>query len=252
VSYDGPCCTICGEASHVVSFEMRKDVDGRLIDLGLCTRCHAVLNLTDLRAQGLGGGNRERQAMASDAFYEVDPQFIEGLPDAIDRHRMVEFLLEQMPDIHRGVMLDFGAGRGLLAASGAKVFERVHAVEMTLNVLMIVHAYMPGRERVILTDDFTTIGEGVDLIASMHVLEHIPDLKDVLGALVAKLNPGGALFFQVPMLRNDYIVSTHYTFFNEPAVRALAAEHGLDVVGVWFDTDLDFLTAILKKPPQPA
>jgi 2-polyprenyl-3-methyl-5-hydroxy-6-metoxy-1,4-benzoquinol methylase len=80
------------------------------------------------------------------------------------------------------------------------------------------------------------------------VLEHLPDVKLVLDPFVSRLKPGGALFFQVPLLRNDYLVNTHYTFFGEPAARAACHRLGLAVAGVWYDEAKDLLTCIARRP----
>jgi len=186
--------------------------------------------------------------MSSDQFYAVDDAFLENLQQSIDQNGMIDFMIQQCPDLKRGVLIDFGAGRGIIAAAASKWFDRVYAAELSLNVLRVVHGRMPNRDKIVLTNDFMSIPEGFDAIASMHVLEHLPNMRDLLDLLTSKLNPGGAIFFQVPMLRKDYMVSVHYTFFNEISARALARELGLTVTGVWFDTNLDFLTCIFRKP----
>lgn len=243
-------CTACREETNLAPFEKRLDLNGRLCELWMCLNCHSVLNATDLRRIRSGDDDEPLQAMSSDQFYAVDEEFLDNIQKSIDEFGMIDFLIKQCPDLRRDVFVDFGAGRGLVAAAASKWFDRVYAAELSLNVLRVVHERMPNREKIILTDDFMSISEGFDVIASMHVLEHLPNMRDLLDLLVSKLNPGGAIFFQVPMLRRDYIVNVHYTFFNEVSARTLARELGLTVTGVWFDTNLDFLTCIFRKPEK--
>jgi 2-polyprenyl-3-methyl-5-hydroxy-6-metoxy-1,4-benzoquinol methylase len=241
-------CPVCREKERLASFEQRLDADGRLTELAMCQNCHAVLNATDLRRVLAGEDDRSHQALSSDQFYAVDEAFLSDLQAQVDQNHMIDFLVEQVPDLKRGTLIEFGAGRGINAASAAKIFDRVYAVELTLNVLEAVHAHLVDKDKIILTSDFESIDEKCDAITSMHVFEHLPNLRDFIDIWVDKLRDGGVIFFQVPMLRRDYIVPVHYTFFNELCVRSLASEIGFDVVGVWFDSQLDFLTCILRKP----
>lgn len=241
-------CTVCRETERLVPFERRLDSDGRECELWMCLNCHVVLNATDLKRHYSGAGDVALQAMSSDQFYAVDDEFLANIQESIDNNQMIDFMVKKIPDISRGTLIDFGAGRGIMAASAAKIFDKVYAAELSLNVLKVVHEAMPNRDKIILTNDFMGIEDRFDAIVSMHVLEHLPNMRDLLDQLVSRLNPRGALFFQVPLMRRDYIVPVHYTFFNEVSARALASELGLNVVGVWFDTNLDFLTALFRKP----
>lgn len=243
-------CTICREEYAITPFEKRTDNDNVLYDLWICQNCHVVLNATHLREVKRGSEFIDVQASSSDAFYAVDEEYLNSVSDRINADTFISFLIEQYPQCPRGVLLDFGAGRGITSGAATKYFEKVYAAELTLNVLQQVHSAMPSqvREKMIVTDDYLSIPDRFDAIISMHTLEHLPNLRDILETLVVKMNPGAALFFQVPLLRKDYLICVHYTFFNEASCIAMANELGLEVVGVWFDTNLDFLTCILRRP----
>ncbi len=241
-------CTACGEMHRLSPFEKRIDLDGMVYDLWLCLNCYMVLNATHLREARAGGSFLGQQAASSDEFYAVSPEFLSGVSEDVDRNGFIDFLIEQYPGVGRGTLMDFGAGRGITAAAAAKHFDKVYAVELTLNVLKQVHSVMPLKDKVFPTSDYLSISEPHDAILSMHVLEHLPNIREILDVLVSRLNPGGALFFQVPMLRKDYLVCVHYSFFNEASCRTLACNLGLEVVGVWFDNNFDFLNCIMRKP----
>ncbi|WP_176597182.1 MULTISPECIES: class I SAM-dependent methyltransferase [Sphingobium] len=241
-------CTACREEYALAPFEQRADRHGTVYDLWICLNCLAILNATHLRAIRQGADFRSWQSDSSDEFYAVDDAYLAAVPDAIDACGFIDFLLSAYPEQSRSVFLDFGAGRGILSGAAAKDFDKVYAAELSLNVLRKVHAVMPGRDRIVTTDDYLGIKDGFDAIASMHVLEHLPNMRDIVDTLVERMNPGGSLFFQVPMLRKDYLVNVHYTFFTEASARALCRDLGLETVGVWFDHALDFLTCIARKP----
>lgn len=241
-------CTACREEFALAPFEQRADENGTIYDLWICLNCLAILNATHLRAIRQGADFRSWQSDSSDEFYAVDDAYLATVPDSIDTCGFIDFLLSAYPAQARGVLLDFGAGRGIVSGAAAKYFDKVYAAELSLNVLRKVHAAMPGRDRITTTDDYLSIADRFDAVASMHVLEHLPNMRDILDTLIERMNPGGSLFFQVPMLRRDYLVNVHYTFFTEASARALCRDLGLETVGVWFDHALDFLTCIARKP----
>ncbi|WP_257554438.1 bifunctional 2-polyprenyl-6-hydroxyphenol methylase/3-demethylubiquinol 3-O-methyltransferase UbiG [Sphingobium sp. CFD-2] len=241
-------CTACRERYSLAPFEQRTDQHGTIYDLWICLNCLAILNATHLRAIHKGADFLSWQSDSSEEFYAVDNAYLATVPDAIDACGFIDFLLSAYPEQSRSVFLDFGAGRGILSGAAAKRFEKVYAVELSLNVLRKVHAAMPERSRIVPSDNYLDIKDGFDAVASMHVLEHLPNMRDILDTLVERMNPGGSLFFQAPMLRRDYLVNVHYTFFTEVSARTLCRNLGLETVGIWFDHALDFLTCIAKKP----
>ena len=240
-------CTACLERKSLIPFEKRTDLDGVIYDLWLCRNCYAILNGTHLR-ESQNSDFLAIQADTSHEFYAVDEAFLEGITKEIEADGFVGFLLSQYPECKRGVLLDFGAGRGITSAAAANHFDKVYAAELSLPTLMKVHSAMPLRHKVFPVGDYLSIEEKFDAVISLHTLEHLPNLREILDNIINRMNPGGALLFQVPLLRKDYLVCVHYTFFTEASCLALARDTGLECLGVWYDNDLDFLTCIMKKP----
>ncbi len=239
-------CPACGEAVTIVPHALRSGQNGRTYDLWSCLACTAVINATDLCAVGQPVTTVQSESAAN--FYRPTPEVIKALPNEVAQNRnLIQFLLEHCPDLGRSALLDFGAGRGCLAAAATEVFDLALASELDLTMLNEFLPHLPNNERIRLVSDPRMLPP-LDAIAAFHVLEHLPDVKRVLGPVVAALQPGGALFFQVPLLRSDYLLNTHYTFFSEASARAACSRLGLDVVGVWYDQALDFLTCIARRP----
>jgi novobiocin biosynthesis protein NovU len=76
----------------------------------------------------------------------------------------------------------------------------------------------------------------VDLVVVRHVMEHLDDFSDVLGAVDQVLAPGGTFVVEVPYLGNIVEEEQYYAFFNEHisyfslgTMRRLLARHGFTV-----------------------
>src|SRR5436190_2564062 len=127
-------CTICRERKALAPFEKRVDLHGNVYDLWVCLNCLGILNATHLKLAG-DGSFLTLQAESSDEFYAIDDEYLGTVPRLIDEYGFTNFLLSVNPDQPCGVLIDFGAGRGILAGDAAKQFERVYAADLSLNVL---------------------------------------------------------------------------------------------------------------------
>lgn len=214
----------------------------------MCLSCYAIINENDLVKAFEQDNYLQVQSDTSQNFYTVDESTISQLHEIVDSNKGIcTFLLDVCPDLPRESFLDFGAGRGCLASAATSFFDRSYAAEINLKTLEACHPHLPNADRISITADYTEIEESFDAIASFHVLEHLPQMGKIVGEVVQRLRPNGAFFFQVPLLRSDYLVETHYTFMNELCARRLCSDVGLEVVGVWFDLDLDFLSCIARR-----
>ena len=244
-------CPACYEGERLSIREHRLGADGRQYELMACLNCHAVLNRGDLSAAQNGHDFLADQSDSSADFYAITPALLDSVNQEVaNSANLLRFLFEQYPEVPRGAFLDFGAGRGFLCSAAAQHFPVVYGCELNTATLEEMHPYLPRKEMIHIISDVQAVEGTLDTVAMFHVLEHLPDIRAVLTPIVGKLSEGGALFFQVPMQRNDYLVYTHYTFLNEVSVRNMCGGLGLDVLGVWYDTGLDFLTCIARKSGQ--
>lgn len=84
---------------------------------------------------------------------------------------------------------------------------------------------------------------GFGAAAAFHVLEHLPDPKQAVQDLAARLAPGGALIFEVPDFGSAkarrgrdrwayFLPGEHLNYFTQPGLRALLEGAGFEVVAM--------------------
>lgn len=94
------------------------------------------------------------------------------------------------------VLLDFGAGTGLIAGGLAPLVAQVHAVDISASMLERLAAKdeLVGRVQVHCQDLMEQpLGLQVDVVVSAMAMHHVQDTAALLSALVDHLRPGGQL-----------------------------------------------------------
>lgn len=217
-----------------------KGIDDLPAELRRCVRCDALVCVS-----ALSRASDEAMSASSGAFYVAPASKSEMDP----MRSVLGFLIEQVPDLKRGRMIDFGAGRGALAAASTEIFSECWGLDLNTDTLdRCVPAF--GAD-VRIGRDLRQVQGEVDAVILWHVAEHLPDVLGVFRSIAARLAPGGVVFWQVPRYRPEYVVSSHYTFFNEWSAKQLCWNAGLECLNVWDDKENGFLT-VLGQMASPA
>ena len=129
----------------------------------------------------------------------------------------------------RPSVLDMGAGLGLFRDSMAQqgIAGDYAAVESDRSQFAALRARLG--EGAAYADLAALPGDRrFDLIVLAHVLEHVADPHALVGALVARLRPGGTLFVEVPNGDHRYKANfeSHLLFFDVGSLGALLKQHG--------------------------
>lgn len=243
-------CPSCGTKDALVKYQERYDADKRSIELHICTACTALVNVTDLSTALVGAGNYDRQKSGSENFYAVDKNLLsKSEVDAAVNARlgMVEYAISLLPaEFKRRKFADIGAGSGYLAAAAARYFDCVYAIDFNTAGLRLLHPYFEHHEKIFMADQIKDISD-LDMVVMWHTLEHLLDPLSFLKEVYQRTARGGCVFFQCPMLRPEYVVSTHYVFFGEPSIRIMCEKSGFNVVSVTYDSEYDFITCMAVK-----
>jgi len=150
------------------------------------------------------------------------------------RRRILDGLIERVvrpPDNAR--ILELGAGTGHNLAMLSR-FGKVEASELD-PVAREIASERLGREvkEAALPDLSMFPAESYDLIALLDVLEHVPDDKGSLAAIMARLKPGGALLLTVPanpwMWSAHDVAHHHHRRYRKAEIEKLALEAGYEI-----------------------
>jgi SAM-dependent methyltransferase len=241
-------CTIC-LGKRLVPFEERVDRGGRIYELSMCRDCLSIINMTDLRAACDGFDVVSHQSAAVDSVYRLDESFLAQIDTEIDilDKSFIQLLFVECPEIRRGRLLDFGAGRGLTAIAASRYFEAVFAVELNFTALQTLQSTYGIGKQIRLASSLDDVPDDLDASLFLHVIEHLPDANSTLRAAANKLRKGGILLFQVPLMKMEYLMDCHYTFLNRATVDSIGTITGLMIKNVMFDHKNDFMTCIMIK-----
>lgn len=168
---------------------------------------------------------------------------------------LVECLVANVELPQHGRLLDVGCGNGAFLRAFA---ERVSGWSLAGSELSDRNRPMveriPGVER-LHVGQVTAIEGTFDLIAMVHVLEHLPRPIPLLEDLGTKLNPGGSLVIQVPdRTRNPFeiLIADHATHFTSGTVRHLLERANYRVSVLTTDWVTKEISLVAGRGPRAA
>ncbi len=225
-SRTGVNCYLCGHAD----FSVRKGTvrDDPSLDVLECTNC-GLVTLSSL--QHIQSGHYENSGMHGDVLPSVESWLRESEQDDQRRFEMLK------SDVVGRRVLDFGCGAGGFVKSAKPLALEICAIEPERRV----HDYWG--DAFTIYSDLDEAGGGYDLVTAFHVIEHLPDPREILEKLAACLNDRGRLIVEVPSADDALLGlyecdefqrftywSQHLFLFNPETLRQLAVQAGLNVV----------------------
>jgi SAM-dependent methyltransferase len=150
------------------------------------------------------------------------------------RRRILDGLIERVVKPPKDArILELGAGTGHNLAMLSR-FGAVEASELD-PVARELASERLGREvkEAALPDLSMFPADSYDLIALLDVLEHVPDDKASLAAIMTRLKPGGALLLTVPanpwMWSAHDVAHHHHRRYRKAQIEKLARDAGYDI-----------------------
>lgn len=221
-------CYLC----HSTVFRVRKGQVRDAPDLKIleCTHC-GLVTLNSLNH--IHPGFYEESGM-----HGAEPMPMEAwLKDAsCDDQRRFDMLKTMMPNKK---LLDFGCGAGGFLNKARHLASTVAGIELERRV----HEYWEGRITIHL--NLESVDAGYDLITAFHVVEHLPDPRNMLRTLASMLAENGRLVIEVPSSEDALLTlydseafqhftywSQHLFLFNAETLRQLAEQADLRIVTI--------------------
>ncbi|GLV21687.1 ubiquinone biosynthesis O-methyltransferase [Sphingobium sp. TomMM35A] len=136
---------------------------------------------------------------SSAMLHKLNPVRLRYIRSAIDGHWLGEE--SSFRPLTGKRALDVGCGAGLLSEPLARLGATVTALDAAQENIAIARAHAEGQGLLIdyrATPVEQLDSEGFDLVTSMEVIEHVTDPAAFIGALAAKLAPGGLLILSTP------------------------------------------------------
>lgn len=230
-------CPICGsDAPREAVAPLQRDPD---IDFLACRRCRGT-SASHMPAAGFleryyAGYHDGRSARVTFG----------------DSRRFARHVVSSLPEMRGSVrILDFGGGDGTLAVAIARRLLEGRATNIDITVADWSEGVVDTGDARIHIDACRTIDSAAgncDLVLASAVLEHVPDLRTLLPALVARVRPGGVLYVRTP-----YIVPLRKLVAVDVGFPAHVHDLGSDfwsALGQWFPSPL---RTIVSRPSPVA
>jgi hypothetical protein len=154
-----------------------------------------------------------------------------------------------------GCFVELGVGEGFLARAAAGRFPTAYGLDIDLTAAESVFRQFgcPDNLRFLRHGEFAPAETGpISVTALWHVLEHLRDPLAVLRPFLERMQDGGLVIGQVPLLREDYVFDEHFLFYNESSLFHLAAALGCAPILMQRDEANDFLSFCFRKQEAPA
>ena len=186
-------CPACGTAASLRLIGPQSGDRGQAFIAAACSDCSALVNLS-LLAQGPAGTT----ALARRLDLEAAPLSLYGRDFALRvaaEQSWLSDLVDTCAPRMRGDFCDFGAGASLLGLAATDLFDRTHAVDLSLINARTLNAFAvdAGRKPVSLHSSVATLAGPMDFIVLRNVVRYLFDLPETLRTLTACLAPGGVL-----------------------------------------------------------
>lgn len=135
---------------------------------------------------------------ASAMLHKLNPVRLAYIRDQIDRHWQVDEHLRR--PLEGKTALDVGCGAGLLAEPLARMGATVTAIDAAPELIAVArdHCGAQGLEIDYRAGAVEELDGQFELVTCLEVIEHVAEPQRFLGALAARLAPGGLLILSTP------------------------------------------------------
>jgi 2-polyprenyl-3-methyl-5-hydroxy-6-metoxy-1,4-benzoquinol methylase len=238
-------CPVCA-SKELLMFDKIRDLHGNVVDILQCYNCWAIINTNAYEELAKG----DLKTLQGGDFYLLSEEELKNIDKAVANADGLFDYLHQYVDVPRSsVFLDFGSGRGYVAANAARRFKKSIACERESRDIKLVMQRIGQIQNLEVVDDISKVSDPIDLLFMWHTLEHLPDPTDFWRKHLHRLSPECVFFLQIPLYRPTYVVRSHYIFYTERSLATWAQAIQVKPVQFGYDTENGFLTMVAKRTP---
>lgn len=238
-------CKICGAKNPFILFNESLNRYDESTKTYICTNCYVIYNPTEHSSDTVQEAFEASQAEVVSTYYKIEEGDIKKVhAEVAAKSGIVEWLLAEVPTLKRGTLVDIGTGSGVLAVAAGRFFNHVYATDLDISQA-ISTIQVAGQKNVVAVQDFVSINDKFDVAIMWHTMEHLFDPGQIIEAIKAKMNPGGAVFCQIPFYRKEYLENCHVWFYNPATIKKIKEIYEFRDYRVYFDATLGFMSFIL-------
>lgn len=178
------------------------------------------------------------QPAAADVFaggYELYAHAPGGRFEQLRQGVYADWIVRQLDGWRASSVFDIGCGNGSLLLELARRLPGARLSGVDPSPEAVTHARAAGVDAAVGYLDASYVPAGrCDLVVSVNVIEHCPDPREFIGAVLRILAPGGRLLLVCPdgdRPSSELLVQDHFFTFTRSALRELLGSEGLTVLG---------------------
>jgi len=198
-----PVCKICGFEKTVLEHKKNKFSYYR------CGNCQTLFISPTPSVKSL------------EMYYQKTFTYTAGIAGEKKIGTMAATIMDNLMSLNKNgqSLLDIGSGYGVFLGEAKKYIKNVTGLEPSKSLYNYSKSYIRKHMMNINFDGFLRYNrQKYDFITLIHVIEHLPDPKKVLGQIISLLKPNGILYIETPNIDSYlyYSEKENYTFLTPP------------------------------------
>lgn len=239
-------CGVCLSTNTLRKHSNFPSLDVNETILYICSNCTAIYNSTTETSKIINEA-AQIEWLEKENFYTV-PTNIQDFELLVDEaaNIFLWFFDKFDYDSSDKQYFEIGAGSGISSVATSRYFADCVTTDLTLERLQIAKKMCNSENlTVINTSEVNKIK--FDFFFAWHVFEHLINPGQVFNDAFSKLNPGGVMFMQVPLVTERHIYPGHIFMHNEYSWSTIISKLNVKEKYFFYDTALCAMTIVIFK-----
>jgi 2-polyprenyl-3-methyl-5-hydroxy-6-metoxy-1,4-benzoquinol methylase len=239
-------CGVCLSSNSLRKHSIYPSLDVNETVLYICTSCTSIYNSTT-ESTKITNVVAQVEWLEKQNFYIVptERQNFELLVD--EAANIFRWFSENFDyDFSKKTFFEIGAGSGISSVAASRYFSKCVTTDLTLERLQMAKK-MSNSENLTVISITEVDGVKFDFFFAWHVFEHLINPGQVFEDAFTKLNQGGVMFMQVPLVTERHIFPEHIFMHNEFSWSKILSKFEVRAKYFFYDTALCAMTIVVFK-----